>query len=234
MFLELLGVSQRLYSIVHGGHLARVDTIFFYHRPPRQVRYAHDMVSLLHTAFLDSEHRRVHISARAVEVGCMHVYHERLARNLLSKHTCWVGQPVVRVDDIEVQRVCQHGCHGLVVANLLNQVVGIASREAHTTEVVGADAAVVVANTIAQVEILLGRHLAFHALLHIVVVVLFPYNRHAVRTNNLQERLIFIAPRLRDNEGDVHVGLLCHAARQTVTGSTQTAQDMRGKLPSEH
>ena len=234
MFLELLGVSQRLYGIVHGGYLAWVDTVFLYHCPPRQVRHAHDMVSLLHTTFLDSEYRRVHITARAVEIGGVHVYHERLARNLLSKHTGGVGQPVVRVDNIKVQRVCQHGCHCLVVANLLNEVIGVASREAHTTEVVGADAAVVVANTIAQVEILFGRHLAFHALLHIVVVVLFPYNRHAVRTDNLQERLVFIAPRLRDDEGDVHIGLLRHTARQTVTGSTQTAQDMRGKLPSEH
>ena len=89
-------------------------------------------------------------------------------------------------------------------------------------------------DTIAQVEILFRRHLAFHTLLHVVVRILFPHDRHAVGADNLQERLVFIAPGCGDDKRDVHIRLLRHAARQTVTGCAQTTQNMRRKLPTKH
>ena len=75
---------------------------------------------------------------------------------------------------------------------------------------------------VAEMEILFGAHLALHALLDIVIAVFFPYDRHTVRTDDTQETLIFIAPWFRDDERDLHVRLLRHAARQTVTRSSQT------------
>ena len=155
-------------------------------------------------------------------------------RDMLCEHACGVGQPVVRVDDVEIQRMRQHTGHGFVVAYLFYQVVGIASREAHAAQVVRADTTIVVVDAVAQMEILLRRHAAFHALLDVVVRIVFPDDRHAIGADNLQERLIFIAPGLGDHEGDVHVRLLRHAARQAVTCCAQTAQDMRGKLPTKH
>ena len=119
MLHELLGVSQWLYGIVHGAHFVRGLTVFFNHGAACQFAHAHDVVCLVHTAFLDGIYGRIDIAAAAVEVCSVHVYHEWLARYLLRKHTRWVCQPVVAVDDVEVECVCQYAGYCLVVAYLL-------------------------------------------------------------------------------------------------------------------
>ena len=221
--LELLGMCQRLYGVVYRRDLTRILTVFLNHGLTRQVAHAHDMIGLVHTAFLDSIYRRVHVAAAAVKVGRMHVDHQRLARDMLCKHTGRIGQPVVRVDNVEVQRVSQHRSHGLVVADLLDQVVRVTTRETDATQVIRTDTAIVVADAVAEMIVLLRRHLALHALAHVVVVVVFPYYRNAVCSDDAQKRLIFVAPRLRNDKRDMHVFLLCHTTSQSVAGRTETS-----------
>ena len=227
-------VFQRFHCVVYRADLGRVDAVFLNHGAACEVADTYDVVRLFHTAFLDGENRGVDVTAGAVEVGGMYVDNQRLAGDVFGKHTGGVGQPVVRVDDIKIQGMSQHARYSLVVANLFDEVVGIAPREIYAAQVVCADTAIVVMNTIAQVEILFRRHLAFHTLLHVVVRVLFPHDRHTVGADNLQERLVFIAPGFGDDKRDVHIRLLRHAARQAVTGCAQTTQNMRRKLPTKH
>ena len=202
-FGELLRMSQRLHGIVHRAYLARVLTVFLNHRVTRQIAHAYDMVRFVHTAFLDGINGRIDITATAVEVRSVNVYHERLAADLLGKHACRISQPVVTVNDVEVQTVCQHRSHRLVVAYLFNQVVRITARETDTAQVVRTDTTIVVTDTVAQTVILLRTHPACQTVFDIVIVDIFPYNRHAVGTDDAQERLILVAPRLRNDECDL-------------------------------
>ena len=185
-----------------------------------QVAYTHNMIRLLHTAFLNSIDGGIDISTTAVEVGGMDVDDQRFARYMLGEHACGVSQPVMGVDDVEIKTIGEYRRHRLVVTDFLDKVVGIAPGESHTAEVVGTDTAEVVMYAITEMEILLGRHSAFHTLTHIVVTILLPHNGYAVCADNAQERLVFVAPWFGNNESDVHIGLLCHTACQSVTGGT--------------
>ena len=122
-------MSQRLNGVVNRTYLTRINTVFLNYRVTRQVTYAYDMIRCLHASFLDREHRRVYITATAVEVRCMHVDNERFTADLFGKYTGRIGQPVVTVDDIEVQGMRQYRSYRLVVTDLFNQVVGITTRE---------------------------------------------------------------------------------------------------------
>ena len=103
---------------------------------------------------------------------------------------------------------------------LVYMVIGITAGESYTTEVVRADTREIVVNTVAEIIELLGRHATFHTLADVVVINILPNDRHAVGADDTQERLVFIAPRLGNDEGDMHVLLLRHAAGETVTGGT--------------
>ena len=116
------------------------------------------------------------------------------------------------VDNIKLQTVCQYTGYCLVVADFFNQVVRITTGEADATQIVRTDTTVVIADTIAEMVIFLGAHLAFHPLFYVVVIDIFPNNRHTVCTDDTQERLVFIAPWFRDDERDFHIFLLTHAA----------------------
>jgi hypothetical protein len=179
-------------------------------------------IRCIHASFLNRINGRVHIAATAVEIRRVNVDNQRLAADLFREHTCRISQPVVAVDNIEIQTVSQHACYRFVVTDLLYQVVRIATREIYASEVVRTDTTIVVTDAVAQVIELLRTHLAFHTRLDVVVVHVLPYNRHTVCANDTEERLILVTPRLRNDERDIHVRLLCHAASQSVTRRTQT------------
>ena len=127
MLDELLGVRQRFDCVVNSRNLVSRYAVLLNNRLARKIADAHDMVGLLHATFLDTEHGRIDIATRAVEIGSMDVNNQWLAADMLGEHTGRIGQPVVRMDDIEIQRVGKHGSYSLVVADLLKQIVGIAT-----------------------------------------------------------------------------------------------------------
>ena len=66
------------------------------------------MICCVHTAFLNRINGRVDVAATAVEIGCMHMDNQGFSADLFGKHTCRIGQPVVTVNDIEIQTVRQN------------------------------------------------------------------------------------------------------------------------------
>ena len=178
------------------------------------------MIRLVHSALFDSIDSGIDIASATVEISSVDVDDQRFARYMLGKDSRGVGQPIVGVDNIEIKAISKHRRHCLVVANLFDEIIGIAPGEAHATEVVGTYSAIVVSYAITEPEILFGGHSALHTLPHIVVTIFFPHDRYTVRSDDAQEGLVFVAPWFRDDESDVHIGLLCHTARQSVTGGT--------------
>ena len=77
-------------------------------------------------------------------------------------------------------------------------------------------------NAVTQVIVLLRTHLAFHTRLDVVIIYVLPYDRYTVGTDDAKERLILVTPWFWNDERDIHVRLLCHAASQSVTRCTQT------------
>ena len=88
---ELFGMLQRLYGIMHRADLARVDSVFLDDGVAREVTYAHDMIRLFHTAFLDGEDGGVDVTATTVEVGRMDVDDQRLTADMLGEDAGGVG-----------------------------------------------------------------------------------------------------------------------------------------------
>jgi hypothetical protein len=98
------------------------------------------MVGFVHTSTLNGIYRRVDVTTATVEVSSMHVNNEWFARDLLSKYASRVGEPIVTMDDIKLQSRSQYAGNSLVVADLLKQVVWIATGESYAAEIIGADA----------------------------------------------------------------------------------------------
>ncbi len=93
------------------GDFRRVDAVFVDDSLARQVTHGDNMVSVMHTVEFDSEHRRVYVAARAVEVGGVYVNHQRLARHLLGVNACGICKPVMGVDDVELLCPGNHSRH---------------------------------------------------------------------------------------------------------------------------
>ena len=205
---------------MHRAHFVRRLPIFLNYRAACEFTHAHDMITFIHTALLNRIHSRVHITTAAVKISGMHMDNQWFSSNLLGKYTSRVGQPIMAVDDIKIQTMCQHTGYSFVVIDLFYQVIWITTRKTNTTQLVCTNTTIVISNTIAQVEILFSTHSTRHALLYVVVVILFPYYRHAVSANDTKERLVFITPWFRNDECDIHIFLLRHTACQTITGGT--------------
>ena len=88
-------LAQWSHGIVYGSHLGRVDAVFVDYRGAGEITYRDYVVGVEHTVALDVEHGRVHIAARAVEVGGVHVDYHRLAGHLLGMYACGICEPVV-------------------------------------------------------------------------------------------------------------------------------------------
>ena len=221
-FGEFLWMLQWLNSIMHRAYFAWILTVFLDYGLTSQIADTYDVVGLIHTTFLYRINGGVNIATAAVKIGSVYVYYQWFAADVFRKHTCRIGQPVMAVNNVKIQTVCQHTCHSFVVADFFNQVIRIASGEIYATQIICANTTVVVANAIAEMIILLRTHSPFHPLLHIVVIIVFPYHRNTVSTDDAKERLIFVTPWFGNDERDLHVFLLRHATGQTVTGGSQS------------
>ena len=227
-------LAQGLHCIVHGSHLVGVDSIFLNHSLASEVAHGDDVVGIVHTVLLNCEHRGVHIAAAAVEVGGVHVYHQRLACHLLGMDTGRISEPVVRVYHIEIDSACNHTCHYRIVIDLLEQVVGIAARKLNAAEIVGAHVVEVGIDMVAQVEVELRIHHIAYAALHIVVAYVAPCHWHTVCAHYAGKAALFVTPWLRNDKSDVHVAIVIHTLCEAVARCAQSTKDMRWELPPEH
>ena len=219
---------------MHGCDLVGRDTILVDDCLPREVAHGDDVVGMHHAIALNVEHGGVDIAAAAVEVGGMHMNNERLAGDLLGVDACRVGEPVVRVNDVAVHGACDDACHDGVVVDFLEEVFGVSSRELDASQVVGVHVVEVAVDVVAQVVVGLRIHHIADAAFDIVPVDIAPSHRSAVGANDFSEVLGFVAPGLRNDKGDVHVAILGHSLCETVTRRSESAKNVRRKLPSKH
>ena len=96
---------------MHCRHLRRVDSIFVDHSASCKLRHCNDMVGIHHSVFLDGEHRGIRLPSRTVELGCMHMNHERFAGNILCMYSGGICEPVVGMDYIEIHGACYDPSH---------------------------------------------------------------------------------------------------------------------------
>src|SRR5690606_18987810 len=93
----------------------------------RQFAHADDVITVVHSIFLNAVHNRVGFAAAPVELGRMNMNHQRFAGHTLGMKTSWVGEPVVSMYDIEGVGTGDHPCHDRVVVGFLQDVVRVPS-----------------------------------------------------------------------------------------------------------
>lgn len=226
--------GQRIDGIVHRDTFRRILVIVVDDGLAGQLTDTHDAVCMVHSVFFDAVYGWVHISAATVEIRCMDVDDKRLSRYILGVYPCWIGEPVVGMDDLVFLLTCYDTGHNGVVVDLFVQIVGITARELYTAQIVGGTVVEIRIDVVTEGEILLGRHFISDTLVHIFTGYVSPYYRCLAQTDDVHETLVFVAPGFGYAEGDVHVGLFGQTCGDTVTGSSESAQNMRRELPSEH
>ena len=227
-------LSERIHRIVHGEALSRILVVVVDNGLTSQLRHAHDAVGIIHTILLYSIHRRVHLTTTAVEVGSVYMNTQRLTAHVLRMDSCWIRQPVVCMNDIEVLCTCHHACNHRVVIDLLMQVRRIAARKLHTTEVVDIHVVEIRIDILAQLIVIVGVHDIPHPTLNIVTVHIPPGNGHRIHGNDTGSVLLLIAERMRQTKCDLNVALRLQSFRDAIVGSGKTAKHMRRILPSKH
>ena len=227
-------VGKGVDGIVHRDALGGVLVVMVDDRLAREFGNAHDAIGVVHTVLLNAVDRGVHIAARTVEVGGVHVNDEGLAAHALGVNACGIGEPVVGVDDVELLLAGNDACHDGIVVDFVVQVFGIAAGKLYAAQVVGEAIVEVGIDMVAQGEVEFGRHLIAEALLHVVVVYIAPHYGRSAQPDDVHKTFVLVAPRLGQAERYLHVGLHRQAFGDAVAGSAESAQDVRGKLPTEH
>ena len=164
----------------------------------------------------------------------MHMNHQRLAAHLLGMNAGRIGEPVVRVNDVELLSAGNHTGYDRIVVDLFHEVVGIAPRKLDTTQVIGLQIIEICIDMTAKVEILLRVHAVAVALLHVIPTYIAPGDRGIGGPDYMSKSFILISVGFRYDKGDFNIATLGHAFGQAITGRAQTSQNMRGKFPTKH
>ena len=180
-------LAQWSHGIVYGSHLGRVDAVFVDYRGAGEITYRDYVVGVEHTITLDVEHGRVHIAARAVEVGGVYVDYHRLAGHLLGMYACGICEPVVGVDYVKLLGTGDDTGAYRVVVDFLQKVIGIASGKFYTAQVVEAHIVEVGIDMVAQTEVFVGVHYIADAAFYIFAAYVAPSYRHLRRSDYLGE-----------------------------------------------
>ena len=178
---------------------------------------------MVHTVFLDGIDGGVHLSARSVEIRGVHVDHQGASAHLLGVNASRIGEPVVGMDDVILLLSGDDPCHDGVVIDFFLQVVGIFARKLDAAQVVGLTIGEIGVDVVAKGVVLFGRHARAQAFFDVVVVHIAPHDGRFAQADEVHKTFIFVAPRLRYAEGDVHVGLLRHASCDAVGRCAESA-----------
>ena len=144
------------------------------------------------------------------------------------------GKPVVRMDDIELLGTGHLTGNDRVIINLLVQVAGITTSKLHSTEVVNVHIIEIGIDMITELEIVIRIHDVAHALLHIIVAYIAIGNRYGIHSHNATGVLTLIAKGVRQAQHRLDIALSLQALRDTIVGSSKTAEYVRRILPSKH
>ena len=226
--------ADRLNGIVNGGDFVGVLMVFVDDGVPGEIAHTDDVVGMVHAVLLDAVHLRVHLSAASVEIGGVDVDDHRLATHVFGVDTCWIGEPVVGMDDVELLPACDDACADGVIVDFFQEVVRISAGKLDATQIVHMHVIEICVDVVAQFVVFLRVHDGTHPVLEGFITGIAPNNGRVPGSGYLEEALVFVAVRFWYHKDDIQVGLQGHSSGQTVTGRSQSPQDMRGKLPSEH
>ena len=217
---------------MHGDALGWILVVVADDGLPCEFRNAHDAVGIVHTVLFDTVNGGVHLSARAVEVGGMHVDDEWLSAHLLGMYACREGEPVVGVDDVEFTRTGNDAGNDVEVTDFLVEVFGITSCEVQSADVVGALVAEVGIDMVAELVVFFGCQVLETSFEPFVVGVA-PNDGDLVHAQDVQEFLLFTAG-LWQAEGGLDTGNLGKTLGDTIGCHSKSAVNLRGKLPAKH
>ena len=79
----------------------------------------------MHAATLDVVDTLIDVNARAIELRRVDMYHQRLAGDRGDAQARGVGEPIVRVNHIELKIACGRDAEPRKALDLLHQVAGI-------------------------------------------------------------------------------------------------------------
>ena len=224
---------ERIDRIVHGYALAGVLMILMDDGLSGQLAYAHDAVGVVHAVLLDAIDGGVHLAARAVEVCGVNVDAERLAAHHLGMNASGIGEPVVRMDEVELLAPCQHAGDDGEVVDFFMQVARIAPGKADAAHVVEALQVVEVGiEVVAEAVVVLCR-MAYEAVLDVVVPHVAPNDGYLAHVNYLEE-LLLLSRWFRHTEGRLDVSLQAQSLGDAIGSHCKAAVYLGRKLPSEH
>ena len=135
---------------MNGKDLVGALTILVDDSSSGQIAHTDDSVCVVHSLPLDRIDLRIDITTTAVEVGRMHVNHQWLSCHHLRMDPRWVGEPVVRVNDVARHCPRYDTRHDRVVVDLLQQVVRVSSAKLQTAQVIGAAIAKVIVDVFSR------------------------------------------------------------------------------------
>ena len=240
-----LGLVVRLDGVVHRNDLVRVDAIFLNDDVARQIAHRDHAVGGFHATSLDGVNIRVDVLARAVELGGVHVHHKRLARGLLGRNACRIGQPVVGVDDVEVVFRGQRRANQGITRHFLHQVHAVFARKLVVARKHRA-AAVEVLHHMTVVFQHVGELLRpdirddvgpdFHVLYTLPITsvgLMVDVDGHVAGVEQTDVAFVLVAIGTRHHKQHLNT-VLRQTFGHAVASRSEAACDMRGELPPKH
>ena len=199
--------TQGVDGVVDGKHLSRILMILIDNSIAGQVGNAHNTVGVVHTVLLNGINRRIDVTTATVVVGGMDVDAQWLSADLLSVDSRGISEPVVGMDDVEVDGARYDSGNDGVVVNLFVKISGISSGELHRSEIIDIHIVEVGVDMVAQLEVKFGIHDIADPAVDIVPIYIAPCYWDAVHGNNIGEGVVLIAEGLRKTQCYVNVAL---------------------------
>ena len=105
-----LAAATEVHRIVDGKHFIRRYAVTVDDRVTGKIAHRYDPVSSLHTHLLKGIDLSIDVLSAAVILRGMHMYHQRLARKPLGRHSGRIGKPVMGMYHIELILLILNSC----------------------------------------------------------------------------------------------------------------------------
>ena len=107
---------------MHRKDLARILMILIDNCLTSEFTDAHNAVSIIHSVLLYTVNRRIYLASTAVEISGMHMNAQWFSTHLLGMYARTISQPIMCMDNIEIESSGYNACNYRIVVNLLMQI----------------------------------------------------------------------------------------------------------------
>src|SRR3989339_556601 len=118
----LMSIMDWLHSIINSGYFGGLNFVIVNDNVPGKVTNRDYGIRGIQALLFNPIYRWVYTTAATVKIGSMHMDYQRFPRYLLGSHSCRVGQPIVRMNDIEFVIFSNLRCNQTVIINFLIKV----------------------------------------------------------------------------------------------------------------